>query len=124
VLVLSAALAVGRMQGSVDFASRYRARYGPIGNYALNAYDSTWLLIDAVLDAARRSPRRGNGGDGLPTRAAIIDAIRRSVYQGLAYRNPVRWDDKGDNLASLTALNIVRTDGRTRFEQIAEIAAT
>ena len=124
VLVLSAALAVGRMLGSADFASRYRARYGPIGNYALNAYDATWLLIDAVLDAARRSSSTRSNGGALPRRAAIIDAIRRSVYQGLAYRNPVRWDDKGDNLASLTALNIVRPDGRTRFEQIAEVAAT
>jgi branched-chain amino acid transport system substrate-binding protein len=113
VLVLAATLAVGRMLGSVDFATRYTSRYGPIGNYALNAHDATWLLIDAILDAARHS-------GGLPERGAVIDAIRRSAYQGLAYRDPVRWDDKGDNLASLTALNIVRTD--RRFEQIAEIA--
>jgi branched-chain amino acid transport system substrate-binding protein len=120
VLVLAAALAVGRMLGSVDFATRYTARYGPIGNYALNAHDATWLLIDAILDAARAARARGTGGR--PTRAAVIDAIRRSTYHGLAYRQPVRWDDKGDNLASLTALNIVRSD--RRFEQIAEIAAT
>lgn len=114
VLVLAAALAVGWMKGSADFASRYTARYGPIINYALNAYDSTRLLIDAVVDATQTA-------HGHPDRADVTAAIRRSVYQGLAYRDPVRWDDKGDNLTSLTALNVVR-DGR--FEQIAEIATT
>jgi len=115
VLVLAATLAVGRMQGSVDFASRYAARHGPIGNYALNAYDSTRVLIGAITDARRTA------GGRLPDRAGVIDAIHRSTYHGLAYRDPVRWDHKGDNLASLTALNIVRAG---HFEQIAEIAAT
>jgi branched-chain amino acid transport system substrate-binding protein len=114
VLVLAATLAVGRMQGSVDFASRYTSRYGRIGNYALNSYDSMRLLIDAITLATRTAGR-------VPDRASVIAAIQRSTYQGLAYRDPVRWDEKGDNLASLTALNIV-CDGR--FEQIAEIAAT
>ena len=115
VLVLAATLAVGRMLGSVDFASRYTSRYGRIGNYALNSYDSMRLLIEAIVQATRIA------GDDVPDRVDVIDAIQRSTYQGLAYRDPVRWDDKGDNLASLTALNIV-CDGR--FEQIAEIAAT
>jgi branched-chain amino acid transport system substrate-binding protein len=115
VLVLAAALAVGCMKDSADFATRYTARYGPIGNYALNAYDSTCLLIDALIDATHSA--RG----AAPDRSRVIDAIRQSRYQGLAYRDPVRWNDKGDNLTSLTALNIIR-DGR--FQQIAEIAAT
>jgi branched-chain amino acid transport system substrate-binding protein len=114
VLVLAASLAVGRMLGSVDFASRYSARYGRIGNYALNAHDTMRLLIDAIAQATR-------GAGRVPERAAVIEAIQRSSYQGLSYREPVRWDDKGDNLSSLTALNIVREG---RFEQIAEIAAT
>ncbi|MER9541344.1 MULTISPECIES: hypothetical protein [unclassified Mesorhizobium] len=39
-------------------------------------------------------------------------------FKGIAYREPVRWDEKGDNLAAVTALNGVENG---RFRQIAEI---
>jgi branched-chain amino acid transport system substrate-binding protein len=113
VLVLAATLGVGCMNGSADFASRYTARYGPIRNYALNAYDATNVLLDALNTATREHGR-------LPTRAAVIDAIAHSHYQGLSYRDPVRWDHHGDNLSSLTALNIIHNG---QFTEIAEIAA-
>jgi branched-chain amino acid transport system substrate-binding protein len=40
VRVLSAAPALGTVPGSAEFAERYRARFGPINNYAASSYDS------------------------------------------------------------------------------------
>src|SRR5439155_848293 len=68
VLVLSAAPAVGRVAGSAEFASRYQARYGPIANYAVNAYDSARLVLQAIETAARQK-------GGLPTRAEVTAAL-------------------------------------------------
>lgn len=112
VLVLSATPQLGRVAGSREFADRYQRRYGPIINYAANAYDAARFLILAIEQAAQQ---RG----GAPDRADVITALRSLTFQGIAYRRPVQWDEKGDNLAAVTALHIV-TDGQ--FAQVAEIA--
>jgi branched-chain amino acid transport system substrate-binding protein len=112
VLVLSASLAPGEMPGSAELAERYRRRYGSIGNYALNSYDTTQLLLTAIEQAGSTQGR-------VPERPAIIDAIRHAQFRGFAYRDPVIWDTRGDNLSAMTVLHDVK-DGR--FRPIAEIA--
>ena len=112
VLVLSAAPAVGRVPGSAEFAARYRARYGPIANYAVNAYDSARLLLLAIETAARDK-------GGLPTRAEVAAALRAARFQGIAYARPVAWDAKGDNTAAVIFLNVVEDD---HFKEIAEVS--
>ncbi|RWP50445.1 ABC transporter substrate-binding protein [Mesorhizobium sp.] len=111
VLVLSATPEVGRVAGSSDFAARYAARFGPIGNYAVNSYDSARVLIAAIKNAIAES--KGN-----PSRRDVLTAMRKLRFKGIAYGDPVQWDKKGDNLAAVTALHVVENG---RFRQVAEI---
>jgi branched-chain amino acid transport system substrate-binding protein len=114
VLILSAAPAIGRVPGSAAFAERYRQRFGPIANYALNSYDSARLVIVAIQQAASS---RG----GLPSRGEVVTALRRLQYQGIAYARPVSWDAKGDNTAAVIFVNVVEGD---RFKEVGEITRT
>jgi branched-chain amino acid transport system substrate-binding protein len=111
VIVLSAAPAVGRVPGSAAFAERYTKRFGPIANYAVNSYDAARLVLLAIERAAGAS-------GGLPTRAAVMSALRSLHYQGIAYARPIEWDAKGDNMAAVIFLNIVDGD---RFKEVGEI---
>jgi branched-chain amino acid transport system substrate-binding protein len=97
--------------GSAEFAARYAERHGPMGNYAVNSYDSARVLLAAIRDAASRH-------DGPPSRREVIEAMLRIRFKGIAYEAPVRWNEKGDNLAAVTSLNMVE-DGR--FREVAEI---
>ncbi|RWC46228.1 branched-chain amino acid ABC transporter substrate-binding protein [Mesorhizobium sp.] len=114
VLVLSATPEVGRVAGSSDFAARYATLFGPIGNYAVNSYDSVRVLIAAIRDAITET--KGN-----PSRRDVLTAMRKLRFKGIAYSDPVQWDEKGDNLAVVTALNVVENG---RFRQVAEIPRT
>jgi branched-chain amino acid transport system substrate-binding protein len=105
VLVLSATPQVGCVPRSAAFASRYTARFGPIGNYAMNAYDAARVL----LAAAKRAEF---------ARSDVTAALRAMRFPGIAYRQPTVWDDRGDNLAAVTALHIV---AHREFHQVAEI---
>jgi len=98
VLVLSACRQLGYVRGSNEFAQRYEKRFGPVKNYAVNAFDAAMTLIEAIRAAARQ---------GFPTRTRITEALRNTRRQGIAYPAPVRWDEKGDNLAAVTALHKV-----------------
>lgn len=53
VLVLSATAEIGHIPGSQSIADRYQQRFGPIGNYALNSYDSANILLAAIEQSAR-----------------------------------------------------------------------
>lgn len=106
VLVLSACPEIGYVPGASDFAERYAGRYGPVINYAVNCYDATRVLIDAINRAAT----------GKLSRRAVFDALRETHYQGIAYPKPTVFDAKGNNMAAVTALHVVR-DGR--FQQVA-----
>lgn len=106
VLVLSACPEVGYVPASRDFAARYAKRYGPVINYAVNCYDATKVLIDAIARAAT----------GTLTRHTVLEALRETRYQGIAYPRAAMFDGKGNNLAAVTALHVVR-DGR--FQQVA-----
>ena len=54
VRVLSAAPALGKVPGSVEFAARYKARFGPINNYAASSYDSARVVMSAIESAATK----------------------------------------------------------------------
>jgi branched-chain amino acid transport system substrate-binding protein len=110
-LVLSATPQIGEVPGSAAFASRYRERYGPIGNYAVNSYDAMGVLLGAIGEAAAST-------GAAPSRSSVVSAVRDRAHDGIAYASPTRWDAKGDNLATGTYLNVV-DDGR--FRQVAEI---
>jgi branched-chain amino acid transport system substrate-binding protein len=112
VLVLSAAPSIGRVPGSAEFAARYQAKYGPVANYAVNAYDSARLVLLAVETAAKAK-------GGMPSRDEVIAALRATRFQGIAYARPVTWDAKGDNTAAVIFLNIVEGE---RFKEIVEIS--
>lgn len=83
----------------------------PKRNYAVNAYDSACLLLAAIKDVSTVSK-------GYPSRCDVPAAARNIRFKGMAYREPVRWNEKGDNLAAVTALNVVENG---HFRQIAEI---
>lgn len=108
VLVLAASPELGRVGGSAEFARRYTAQHGPIGNYAVNSYDATRLLLAALATAYTQTPR--------PSRRDVIAALQRAEFDGIAYPQPAEWDERGDNLAAGTFLNTVQ-DGR--FRQVA-----
>jgi branched-chain amino acid transport system substrate-binding protein len=112
VLALSATPELGRVEGSREFAERYASRFGPIGNYAANSYDSACALIAAIEAAV---------AEGNATRQSVIAAIRPLRFHGIAYPQPTNWDDKGDNRSAVTALHVVEGG---RFRQVAEVGWT
>ena len=109
VLVLSTTPEIGSVAGSREFSRRFEQRYGRIGNYAVNSYDTARILLEAIARAAR---------DGVLDRESVCSAVRTTSFQGIAYPHPVQWDDKGDNRATLTALHVV---DHGRFREVAEI---
>jgi branched-chain amino acid transport system substrate-binding protein len=109
VLILSACPEPGVVPGAAEAAARYERRFGPVLNYAVNTYDATALTLAALRDAIAA---RGTS----PGRAAVLDALRRAEWRGVAYPDPVRWDGRGDNGAAVTALHVVRGG---RFVQVA-----
>jgi branched-chain amino acid transport system substrate-binding protein len=113
VRILSAAPALGKVPGSTEFAARYTGKYGPIYNYAGNSYDSGRILLAAIEQAA-------TAAKGMPTRAAVVDAVKAAKFQGIAYARPVEWDKKGDNTAGVIFVNIVDGDHFREIDQISD----
>jgi branched-chain amino acid transport system substrate-binding protein len=108
VLVLSATPELGTVPGATEAAQRYAERFGPIGNYAINSYDSTTVVLAAVLETG------ASGRD-----AALAEAVRSVRPKQVAYPAPANWDQNGDNLSATTSLHVAR-DGR--FHQVATYA--
>jgi branched-chain amino acid transport system substrate-binding protein len=111
VRVLSAAPALGKVPGSAEFAERYRARFGPINNYAASAYDSARVVMNAIEAAATKK-------GGMPDRADVLAALKDTKFQGVAYAAPETFDAKGDNTAAVIFVNDVDGD---RFREIDQI---
>ncbi|HEY3623436.1 MAG TPA: branched-chain amino acid ABC transporter substrate-binding protein [Roseiarcus sp.] len=111
VRVLSAAPAVGRVPGSAEFAERYKARFGPINNYAASSYDSARVVVSAIETAAKTK-------GGLPNRADVLAALKRLTFQGVAYPAPEAFDAKGDNIAAVIFVNDVDGDLFREIDQI------
>ena len=111
VRVLSAAPAVGKVPGSAEFAERYKARFGPINNYAASSYDSARVVMGAIEAAAKAK-------GGLPDRADVLAALKGTRFQGVAYAAPEAFDAKGDNIAAVIFVNDVDGD---RFREIDQI---
>jgi branched-chain amino acid transport system substrate-binding protein len=111
VRVLSAAPAVGKVPGSAEFAERYKARFGPINNYAASSYDSARVVMSAIEGAAKAK-------GGLPDRADVLAALKGVKFQGVAYTAPEAFDTKGDNTAAVIFVNDVDGD---RFREIDQI---
>ena len=111
VRVLSAAPALGKVPGSAEFAERYKARFGPINNYAASAYDSARVVMNAIEAAATKK-------GGVPSRADVLGALKDMKFQGVAYAAPETFDAKGDNMAAVIFVNDVDGD---RFREIDQI---
>jgi branched-chain amino acid transport system substrate-binding protein len=111
VRVLSAAPALGKVPGSAEFAERYKARFGPINNYAASAYDSARVVMNAIEAAATKK-------GGVPDRADVLAALKDIKFQGVAYAAPETFDAKGDNTAAVIFVNDVDGD---RFREIDQI---
>jgi branched-chain amino acid transport system substrate-binding protein len=111
VRVLSAAPALGKVPGSAEFAERYKARFGPINNYAASAYDSARVVMNAIEAAATKK-------GGVPSRADVLGALKDIKFQGVAYAAPETFDAKGDNMAAVIFVNDVDGD---RFREIDQI---
>jgi len=99
VLVLSASSAIGEVPGSAKFAVKYEKLYGPVINYALNAYDAACILLKALGETVEKDSPAGE---------KVIRSIRNIQFTGIANPNPITWSDNGDNIAAITALNIVK----------------
>lgn len=113
VLVLSACPELGCVDGAQDFADRYGAKHGPLANYAVNAYDAALVTTEAI--------RAAHGTSDMVERRKVLDALRQTKRQGVAYPDPVSFDDTGANVSALTALHVVK-DGK--FRQVASVART
>jgi branched-chain amino acid transport system substrate-binding protein len=111
VRVLSAAPAIGVVRGSAEFAERYKARFGPINNYAASSYDSARILVSAIEAAAKAK-------GGLPDRADVLAALKGVKFQGVAYAAPEAFDGRGDNIAAVIFVNEVEADRFREIEQI------
>jgi branched-chain amino acid transport system substrate-binding protein len=111
VRVLSAAPALGKVPGSAEFAERYKARFGPINNYAASSYDSARVVMNAIEAAATKK-------GSMPDRADVLGALKDIKFQGVAYAAPETFDAKGDNIAAVIFVNEV--DGG-RFREIDQI---
>ena len=150
---MSAAPAVGRVPGSAEFAARYKARYGPIANYAVNAYDAARLILRAVETAARRKgglpargevwwcelPEIGRRPVVILSRDAAIPRLRRAVIapctttiRGLASevvlepgKDPVprRSGVNLDSLESVSIAVLVDRLGRLSDERMRQVCA-
>ena len=111
VRILSAAPALGKVPGSSEFAERYKARFGPINNYAASSYDSARVVMSAIEAAATKK-------GGAPDRADVLAALKSAKFQGVAYAAPEAFDAKGDNIAAVIFVNDVDGD---RFREIDQI---
>jgi branched-chain amino acid transport system substrate-binding protein len=111
VRILSAAPALGKVAGSSEFAERYKARFGPINNYAASSYDSARVVMSALEAAATKK-------GGMPDRADVLAALKGAKFQGVAYAAPEAFDAKGDNIAAVIFVNDVDGD---RFREIDQI---
>ena len=111
VRVLSAAPALGKVPGSAEFAERYKARFGPINNYAASSYDSARVVMNAIEAAATKK-------GSMPDRADVLAALKDIKFRGVAYVAPETFDAKGDNIAAVIFVNEV--DGG-RFREIDQI---
>jgi branched-chain amino acid transport system substrate-binding protein len=111
VRVLSAAPALGKVPGSAEFAERYKARFGPINNYAASSYDSARVVMRAIEAAATKK-------GGMPDRVDVLAALKDIKFQGVAYAAPETFDAKGDNTAAVIFVNDVDGD---RFREIDQI---
>ena len=111
VRILSAAPALGKVPGSSEFAERYKARFGPINNYAASSYDSARVVMSAIEAAATKK-------GGTPDRADVLAALKGAKFQGVAYAAPEAFDAKGDNIAAVIFVNDVDGD---RFREIDQI---
>lgn len=113
VRILSAAPALGKVPGSAEFAAVYTARYGPINNYAASSYDSARVLMVAIETAAKAR-------QAIPSRADVLAALKSIRFQGVAYANPVEWNDKGDNKSAVIFVNVIEGDHFKEIDQIGE----
>jgi branched-chain amino acid transport system substrate-binding protein len=113
VRILSAAPALGKVPGSAEFAAAYKAKYGPINNYAASSYDSARVLITAIEAAAKTK-------GAMPSRSEVIAALKTIKFQGVAYAKSVQWNEKGDNIAAVIFVNVVEGDHFKEIDQITE----
>jgi branched-chain amino acid transport system substrate-binding protein len=111
VRVLSAAPALGKVPGSTEFAERYKARFGPINNYAASSYDAARVVMSAIEAAATTT-------GGIPSRTDVLAALKNTRFHGVAYAEPEAFDAKGDNTAAVIFVNDVDGD---RFREIDQI---
>ena len=111
VRILSAAPALGKVAGSAEFAERYKARFGPINNYAASSYDSARVVMSAIEAAATKK-------GGAPDRADVLAALKGAKFQGVAYAAREAFDAEGNNIAAVIFVNDVDGD---RFREIDQI---
>jgi branched-chain amino acid transport system substrate-binding protein len=111
VRILSAAPALGKVPGSAEFADRYKAKFGPINNYAASSFDGARILMAAIETAAKAK-------GGAPTRGDVLAALKGLTFQGVAYAAPDSWDAKGDNKAAVIFVNDVDGDHFREIDQI------
>ena len=67
----------------------------------------------AIAEAAKAK-------QGIPTRADVVDALRKLTFQGIAYARAVQWSEKGDNKSAVIFINSVEGDHFKQIDQIGE----
>lgn len=99
-----------RLSSARGAIERYEAQYGPIGPYVLHTYDAVGVLLHALQVAKPRA----YSPEGL---RRVIQAIHTTSYQGTL--GPLRWDKRGDLLASPYVMYITKKGGSLQgwFEQ-------
>lgn len=91
--------------GTAQFIADYTEKYGAAPTpYAAESYDSTGIILEAIMRAAEAS-----GGE-IPTREAVSTEVRATTaYAGLT--GEITFDDNGDReLANYFVLEVVSSD--------------
>jgi branched-chain amino acid transport system substrate-binding protein len=111
VLILSASCNTSHAEESILFEKRFNAEYGPINNYALNAYDSANVLLLAITNAIQKHNR-------LPARSEVLQSLKEIHFTGIANPSPVLWNAQGDNMNAICVLNTIQ---KGNYKQVALI---
>jgi branched-chain amino acid transport system substrate-binding protein len=96
VVASSPGLPVDSMPGGKEFKDKFGAKYGQIQVYAPYAYDATMAVVEAMKKADSSDP------------AKYLPELAKLEYQGVT--GPIRFDQKGDIVASAITMYQVKGD--------------
>ncbi len=113
-LSTSVGLPLDKLPAGADFLKAYEAKFPgkPVSAYDAYGYDSTNVVIDAVLGTAEKM---GAGKVTTPAgRAAVISAVAATKTDGVT--GAIQFDERGDTLNKVITLYVVKNGEWVAYE--------